>query len=165
MIYSGDRTTGPLLEVAVPIICLHASMVSRIDIVNDGQLKKAEMWCQHARWLMKSRHEKTGPVSPCSVYLQHLQEHNLTLYIISGDRLDSCFTEVQQQLGHPKFNINGEQDQQTQLMSAKSPYLIHSLVLSASFEQSKSYVSNVRDRLMAQVMKCHLSDVAPAKIS
>jgi hypothetical protein len=152
----GDRTTGPLLEVATPIIYLHASMVSRINVVYEDLLKQTEIWCQHPRWLMKSRHERTGPVSPCSVYMQHSQANNLTLYVISGDRIDSCITDVQQQLGHPKFTVNCEQAPQTQLMSAECPYLVHSLILSASFEQSKTYVASVRDKLMAQVMKLSL---------
>jgi hypothetical protein len=101
-------------------------------------LKKVEVWCQDPRWGMTSRHEKTGPVSPCSVYMQHSQEHNLTVYIISGDRTDNCVSEVRTQLGYPKIDVDSEQVRQTQLLAAECSYLIHALVLNASFESLRS---------------------------
>ncbi|KAL6251173.1 hypothetical protein RBB50_001381 [Rhinocladiella similis] len=113
-----------------------------------------EVGCQFARWRMTSRWDNNeGPVTPFTIAFQHDSQANFTLYVMSGDPIDSCMTSIKQSLGFVEGLSPCKGTLAAQIHTAQSPFLILAKSMQASFEQAKHYVAIVKDRLMGQIGK------------
>ena len=122
--------------------------MSQIQVVNP----RTEVGCQFARWRMTSRWDNNeGPVTPFTIAFQHDSQANFTLYVMSGDPIDSCMTSIKQSLGFVEGLSPCKGTLAAQIHTAQSPFLILAKSMQASFEQAKHYVAIVKDRLMGQV--------------
>jgi hypothetical protein len=102
-----------------------------------------EFYCQHPRWLQKTRHDTSKHRAPCSVYLHHNRAQNTSYYVVSAAKDDNCSLEIRTRLGH------GEKA----ALNATNPFIIHAIVSGLAFEQSKEYLKDVQDRLFSQIAK------------
>lgn len=107
-----------------------------------------EFFCQHPRWLQKSRHDKLQHRAPCSVYMHHDTAQNTSYYVVSAARDDSCATEILEELGIPDTGVPYAGPT---VEAAANPFLIHALVSGYAYHQSIDYLTNVRERLFSEI--------------
>ncbi|RYP11263.1 hypothetical protein DL765_007815 [Monosporascus sp. GIB2] len=107
-----------------------------------------EFFCQHPRWLQKSRHDKSQHKAPCSVYMHHDNMINTSYYIVSGARDDGCATAILDRMGIPSPNTPYTGPK---VEAADNPFFIHALVSGLAYQQSTDFMADVRDRLFSQI--------------
>ena len=104
---------------------------------------------------MKERWTHKGPLSPCSVLLRYCSSRNTNLYIISGAREDSCLAVIRDRFGYKEL-AQGPASLSPEVLLAleyasRCSFSIHAAVLGESFEQSKAYIAQARERLFSEV--------------
>lgn len=107
-----------------------------------------EFFCQHPRWLQKSRYDKLQHRAPCSVYLHYDKMMNTSYYVISAAWNDSCVTELLEEMGIPDPNMPYTG---ASVEAAANPFLIHALVSGYAYYQSTDYLADVRGRLFSEI--------------
>ncbi|KAI1269274.1 hypothetical protein F5Y18DRAFT_180419 [Xylariaceae sp. FL1019] len=118
-----------------------------------GMLDKTtafEFYCQHPRWLQKSRHDMSRPMAPCSVYMHHDTTLKLTFYIVSTGREEIRIGDITGTLGHTDMD---EPYSGPRIEAAANPFFIHAMVSGLAYKQSIDYAQDIRDRLFSQVVK------------
>ncbi|KAK3684196.1 hypothetical protein B0T22DRAFT_539107 [Podospora appendiculata] len=120
------------------------------------KLGDVEFFCQHPRWSQYTRYDRgkeaahVGHVAPCSVYMHHSRAKNLTLYLIVASENGGWFQSLLPRIGI----VDGELRAAPETVGsfAASPFMIHTIMSSIAFQQSKGYVASVKNRLMEQVL-------------
>lgn len=107
-----------------------------------------EFFCQHPRWLQKSRHDKAQHRAPCSVYMHHDTSQNRSYYVLSAAKDDSCVTELLEELGILNADVPCSGPT---IEAATNPFFVHALVSGYAYRQSIGYLNNVRERLFSEI--------------
>ena len=124
------------------------SAFARRKDVTGGIAAGYEFFCQHPRWLQKTRYDRSQHRAPCSVYLHHENMSNITYYIISSVRDENFATKILEELNMPTAEKphTGPNNE-----ALANPFLIHTLVSGYAHLQSIDYLADVRERLFSHI--------------
>ena len=80
--------------------------------------------------------------------MHHSDQPDLTVYVMSAAKDDSCVKLLKESLG---YGVAPSEQTVSLNAVAESPFYIHAIVNGIAFEQSQDYVADVKDRLMIEV--------------
>ena len=124
------------------------SAFARGKDIAGGITASYEFFCQHPRWLQKTRFDKSQHRAPCSVYLHHDNISNTTYYLISSARDEKVAPKILEELNIPSPD---KPHTGSSIEALANPFLIHTLVSGYAHLQSVDYLADVRERLFSQI--------------
>ncbi|KAI9705287.1 MAG: hypothetical protein M1820_005286 [Bogoriella megaspora] len=124
------------------------SAFARWKDISRGISKGYEFFCQHPRWLQKTRYDKLRHRAPYSVYLHHDNVTNTSYYIISSARDEEYAMKILDALSIPKHEKSYIGPT---IEAAASPFWIHAFMSGSAYLQSVDYLADVRGQLFSQI--------------